>query len=48
MQSAKMRCDVVCTRSFHDEAGCIVSNPLKSVWKVPGASGEEGIAIVKS
>ena len=48
VQSAKMRCNVVCLRSFQDEAGCIVLNFLKSVWKVLGASANEGIAIVQS
>ena len=31
VQSAKMRCNVVRLKSFQDEAGYIVFNPLKSV-----------------
>ena len=31
VQRAKIRCDVVCLRSFQDETGCIVLNLLKSV-----------------
>ena len=36
MQNAKMRCDVIRLESFQDEAGCIVLNFLKSVYKVRG------------
>ena len=31
VQSAKMRCNVVCIRSFQGEAGCTVLNLSKSV-----------------
>ena len=31
VQSAKMRCNVICPRSFQDETSCIVRNLLKSV-----------------
>ena len=48
VHNAKMRCNVVCLRSFQDEPGCIVLNLLKSVSKVLGASGKERIAIVQS
>ena len=43
-----MRFNVACLRSFQDEVGCTVLNLLKSVLKVLGESGKEGIAIVKS
>ena len=48
VQSAKMRCDVVCLRNFQGETGCIVLNFLKSVLKVLRASGKKGTAIVQS
>ena len=43
-----MRCGVFSLRNFQDEAGCIVLNLLKSVWKVLTASGKEANAIVQS
>ena len=48
VQSAKMRCNVVCLRSFQVQADCIVLNFLKPVQKVLRASEKEGIAIVQS
>ena len=48
VQSAKMSCNVVCLGNFQDEAGCIVLKILNSVFKVLGASGKEGIAIIQS
>ena len=48
VQSAKMRYNVVCLRSFQDQAGCIVLNLMRSVQKVSRASGREGIATDRS
>ena len=48
VQSVKMRCSVVCLRSFQDEVGYIVLNLLKSVKEELRVSRKEGIAIVQS
>ena len=48
VQSVKMRCSVVCLRSFQDEVGYIVLNLLKSVKEELRVSRKEGLAIVQS
>ena len=42
VESTKMRGDVVCRWTFHDEAGGIVRNFLKSVYEVLRAARKEG------